>query len=53
MTIFVTQFQAQERYNICKLCDRWNSVDTVCQECWCITKIKVKFIAESCPLKKW
>ena len=51
--MFVSQPQAQDRYNICKLCDSFDHNSFTCEECGCQMKIKVKFIASTCPLSKW
>ena len=53
MNIFVVAEQAQERYDICKKCDRYESITTLCKECGCITKMKVKLIISTCPIGKW
>lgn len=51
--MFVSQTEAQSRYDICKLCDSFDSDLFTCAECGCQMKIKVKFIVSSCPLNKW
>jgi hypothetical protein len=53
MNIFVVKEKAQERYNICKECDRYESITTLCKECGCITKLKVKLVTSTCPIGKW
>jgi hypothetical protein len=44
---------AQERYDICKSCDRFNTVTYQCKECMCFMKLKVKLKNSHCPLNKW
>ena len=53
MKIFVDKSQAQERYNLCKNCDSYEPITTICKECGCVTKMKVKFSSSICPLNKW
>ena len=53
MNIFVVKEKAQERYDICKKCDWYDSITTICKECGCITKLKVKFVTSTCPIGKW
>lgn len=53
MKIFVEKEQAQIRYDICKKCVRYEPMTTLCKECSCVTKMKVKFVNTECPLKKW
>lgn len=53
MKIFVEKEQAQLRYDICKKCVHYESVTTLCKECGCVTKMKVKFASATCPLGKW
>ena len=49
----VTKQVAQERYNICKQCPRFNKVTLQCKECFCFMKLKVKLKDSHCPLAKW
>lgn len=44
---------AQKRYDICKLCDEFNSSIYTCKICGCLMKLKVKLIHSVCPLNKW
>jgi hypothetical protein len=53
MNIFLKKEQAQERYDICKTCNKFNAAIKQCAECRCFMPVKVKFINSSCPLKKW
>jgi len=51
--VFVKKQKAQERYDICKACDRFSKYTFQCKECGCIMKIKVTLIDSKCPLNKW
>lgn len=53
MIEFVEKPIAQARYDICKLCPRFNPTLMICKECGCFMKFKVKLIDAECPLKKW
>ena len=51
---YITDKQtAQSRYNVCKSCERFNTVTYTCKECGCLMKLKVKFITSQCPIGKW
>lgn len=52
-SLFVSQEEAQKRYDICKECDRFMLITTQCKECGCVMKIKAKIRSSECPLKKW
>ena len=43
---------AQERWEICKSCDRLNAVK-FCRECGCFMPIKVRFSGNECPIGEW
>jgi hypothetical protein len=51
--MWVEKSIAQSRYDICKQCDKFVPLTTLCSECLCIMKIKVKVAAVRCPLNKW
>lgn len=59
MTIPVEQgdnrIPKEERFVICKKCDRANITFGVlsCTECGCVMKIKVKARWSVCPIGKW
>lgn len=42
-----------ERLNICKECDRYNTLLKTCKECKCFMPIKVNLAGENCPIGKW
>jgi hypothetical protein len=44
---------AYNRYNICKECDKLNSITKTCSECGCFMKLKVTLPNAFCPLEKW
>ena len=44
---------AQKRYNLCKICDQFNSTTFTCKKCGCFMKLKVKLSNSNCPLNKW
>ena len=41
------------RLNICKECDRYNTLMKICKECKCVMPLKVNFITSTCPIGKW
>lgn len=51
--MIVDQFTAQNRYNICKICEKFNSITKQCFVCFCFMPAKVKFESSKCPLEKW
>lgn len=53
MSFFVPKDQAQQRYNICKSCEHFTKVTTMCSKCKCIMKLKVTFTDSKCPIDKW
>ena len=44
---------ADERFAVCKACDRYVAGTHQCRECGCIMNAKVKLPNASCPLGKW
>lgn len=42
----------EERYNICKSCEKFTIVKT-CTECNCVMPVKVVWADSECPLGKW
>lgn len=51
--LFIDKNIAQNRYNLCKQCEYFNSTITTCKQCGCIMKIKVKLKDSNCPINKW
>lgn len=51
--MWVVKEVAQSRFDICKQCDRLIPVVSMCKECGCAMKIKVKMTNSVCPLGKW
>jgi hypothetical protein len=49
----VSKEVAYARYDICKECDKLNSVTKTCSECGCFMRAKVTLPNAFCPLKKW
>jgi hypothetical protein len=48
-----TKEVAQNRYDICKSCDRFANITKQCLECKCFMKVKVTFPKSVCPIGKW
>jgi hypothetical protein len=44
---------AEERFNICGGCDKFNKEIALCNECGCSMATKVNIKNASCPLSKW
>jgi len=42
-----------DRYKICKQCDKFNNVLKTCTICHCFMPVKTKIPQADCPLKKW
>lgn len=42
-----------ERMEICKKCDKYDSEQQRCFECGCFLETKARIILDSCPLNKW
>ena len=51
--INVNEKVKQERLDICRSCDKFNSQNTTCNECGCFLNIKTSWASEKCPLDKW
>jgi hypothetical protein len=52
MKLLAIKTIAQERYNLCKSCDKFTSLK-ICSVCNCIMPIKVKIASAVCPVGKW
>ncbi len=44
---------AKARLQVCSSCDRLDILTRQCRECWCFIRMKVQWLDEICPLKKW
>jgi len=42
-----------ERYEICKNCEFFNSLTRQCKICKCFMRIKCSMVQASCPENKW
>lgn len=51
--MFVPETISEERYNICKGCDKFIKWTRQCKSCGCILPAKVKLSFSSCPEGKW
>jgi rRNA maturation protein Nop10 len=49
----VTKQVAYDRYDICKECDKLNTLTKTCSECGCFMRSKVTLPNAFCPLGKW
>lgn len=49
----VSKDVAYARYDICKECDKLNSISKTCAECGCFMRMKVTLPNAYCPLGKW
>jgi hypothetical protein len=43
----------QERFDLCKACEHFNSEKIKCNECGCNLITKIMDSLESCPVSKW
>jgi len=48
-----TKELAQFRYDMCKVCPKFQPILARCEECGCFMKVKVKLGNSVCPLGKW
>ena len=53
MSIQDRQKRSKKRLDICKVCERYDSIFGRCKECRCFMRLKVKFSKSRCPLNKW
>ncbi len=51
--VIVTEEVQENRMDICRLCDRYDSKFNMCKECGCFLALKVKFTSMKCPLNHW
>lgn len=51
--IFASEFEQQRRYDICQVCEHFESRAKRCKKCGCFMKNKVTFQSAECPIKKW
>lgn len=51
--LFVDKPTQDERYEICKNCDKFINLTKQCKECGCFMPLKTKLKFTSCPLQKW
>ena len=42
-----------QRYLICKQCDRFDNKFKICGECKCFMPVKSRIPGTTCPLGKW
>jgi rRNA maturation endonuclease Nob1 len=52
-TNYTTRDIRNERYDICKGCDRLFAPTKTCKECGCFMAMKTWLKGASCPLGKW
>lgn len=54
-----TQYQIDQRYAICIVCDKFNRKDSICNICGCNINKKKQFLNklawadQKCPINKW
>jgi hypothetical protein len=51
--LFVDKNTQDDRYNICKSCDKFINLTKQCKECGCFMTLKTKLKFASCPIGKW
>lgn len=49
----VSEEEFAKRLDICKKCDKFDSLNTRCKECGCFLKVKASWNSEKCPLDFW
>jgi hypothetical protein len=45
--------ERDRRYNLCKECNKFDTVTRTCTECNCIMPVKTCWQDSTCPLNKW
>ena len=52
--LFKNRFEiSEQRLEICRKCDKFNHVNSQCNECGCFMDYKTLLPYVSCPLGKW
>lgn len=51
--LYVSEFEKQQRYDMCQACDYFYAPQSRCKKCGCFMKKKVEFTASKCPIGKW
>ena len=51
--MFLPIVVARDRYEICKICDEFNSAVKLCKKCNCFMPAKITIARARCPLGKW
>lgn len=51
--LFANDKLYDDRLNVCKSCDKYDSEQKRCTECGCFIETKARIILDSCPLNKW
>lgn len=54
-SVFCGTFDAEQRMNICEVCELFRASDRICthEECGCYLDAKVTLETEHCPMAKW
>lgn len=53
INLFTTKKVSQNRFNICKNCEHYNSKFKICKLCGCFMWLKTKLLKANCPINKW
>lgn len=51
--MFASKDEYHRRYNICKLCERFDTKWKKCLDCGCFMPFKCKISSAMCPQQKW
>ena len=51
--VFASKTIQNERLDLCKNCDWYDSKESRCKHCGCFMEQKVKYAASTCPIFKW
>jgi hypothetical protein len=52
-TKYVSDQEADRRFDICNWCPKYITLTGTCKECGCFMKLKTKLEHATCPLNKW
>lgn len=51
--LVVSEEIRDQRMNVCKSCEYYDSRQVRCRHCGCFLETKIRFAIDSCPLQKW
>ena len=49
----IDQSKIDKRYDLCKSCEHFVKLTTLCTQCGCVMKAKTTLLNAACPIGKW